>query len=89
MFGNRARIGLAALALSGAMLTASAFAGAGEAQAFGGYERSYDRPAYGYGWRPAPPAFHGYWGQRRWQRWNEERRDDAYYGRRYDSRYWR
>ena len=38
MFGNRARIGLAALALSGAVLTASAFAGAGEAQAFGGYE---------------------------------------------------
>ena len=50
MFGNRARIGLAALAFGGAVLAASTFAGTGEAQAFGGgYERSYDRPAYGYG----------------------------------------
>ena len=73
MFGNRARIGLAALALSGAVLAVSAFAGVGEAQAFGGrYERSYERPAYGYGWRPAPPAVHGFWGQRRWHRYSDD-----------------
>jgi hypothetical protein len=70
MLGNRARIGLAALALGGAVLAASTFAGTGDAQAFGGrYERSYERPAYGYGWRPAPPAVHGFWGQRRWHRY--------------------
>lgn len=72
MFGNRARIGFAALALGGAVLAASTFAGSGEAQAFGGrYERSYERPAYGYGWRPAPPAVHGFWGQRRWHRYSD------------------
>jgi hypothetical protein len=70
MSGNRTRTGLAAFALGGAMLAASITAGAGEAHAFGGrYERSYERPAYGYGWRPAPPAVHGFWGQRRWHRY--------------------
>ncbi|WP_293806647.1 hypothetical protein [uncultured Bosea sp.] len=73
MFGNRARIGLAALALSGAVLAGATFAGAGEARAFGGgYERSYDRPAYGYGWRSAPPAVYGFWGHRRWHRYSDE-----------------
>jgi hypothetical protein len=72
MFGNRARIGLTALALGGAVLAASTFAGTDDAQAFGGrYERSYERPAYGYGWRPAPPAVHGFWGQRRWHRYSD------------------
>lgn len=70
MFGNRARIGFAAFALGGIVLTVSTFAGAGNAQAFGGrYEPVYERPAYGYGWRPAPPAMYGFWGQRRWHRY--------------------
>ncbi|MCO5092530.1 hypothetical protein [Bosea sp. (in: a-proteobacteria)] len=72
MFANRARTGLAALAFGGAVLAASLAAGSGEAHAFGGrYERSFERPAYGYGWRPAPPAVHGFWGQRRWHRYSD------------------
>lgn len=72
MFRNRARTGLAALALGGVVLTASIVAGTGNAQAFGDrYERGYERPAYGYGWRPAPPAVHGFWGQRRWHRYSD------------------
>lgn len=73
MLGHRARIGFAALALGGAVLAASALAGAGEAQAFGGrYEHRYERPVYDYGWRPAPPAVHGFWGQRRWHRYSDD-----------------
>ncbi|MGO4172462.1 hypothetical protein [Bosea sp. TAF32] len=70
MFRNRARLGFAAFALGGIVLAASTFAGAGNAQAFGGrYEPAYERPAYGADWRPAPPAVHGFWGQRRWHRY--------------------
>lgn len=72
MFRNRARIGFAAFALGTIALAASTFAGAGQAQAFGDrYERAYERPAYGAGWRPAPPVVHGYWGQRRWHRYSD------------------
>lgn len=88
MFRKLATAGLAALALGSGGLAMLSLVGSGEAQAYDRYERQYERRAYG--WRPSPPVFHGYWGQRRWQRWNEERRDDAYgYGRRYGDRYWR
>ncbi len=71
MLGHRARIGFAALALGGLALAASIVAGVGDAQAFGGRsEQSWQRPAYDAGWRPAPPAVHGFWGQRRWHRYS-------------------
>lgn len=75
MFRNRVRSGfsrnaLAALVLAGAALAAWTFAGSSPAHAFGDrYERFQERSAYG--WRPSPPAIHGFWGQRRWQRYND------------------
>ena len=54
--------------LGAAALAAATVALPGQASAYEGrYERSYER-AYGDDWRPAPPRFHGYWGQRRWER---------------------
>jgi len=68
MSGHRARIGFAAFLFGGVALAASTFAGTGDAQAFGDrYERFAGYQAQG--WRPPPPAFHGYWGQRRWHRY--------------------
>ncbi|WP_332682568.1 hypothetical protein [Bosea sp. (in: a-proteobacteria)] len=84
MFRKLATAGLAALTLGTTVFAATSLVGSGSAQAYDRHERQYERRAYG--WRPAPPAFHGYWGQRRWQRWNEERRD---YGYGYGRRYWR
>ena len=78
---------VAALALAVAALALSGLVGGGVAQAYDRYERQYERREPG--WRPSPPAFHGYWGYRRWKRWNEERRDDAFYGRSYQGRDWR
>lgn len=71
MPGSRVRIGLAILALAGATVLA---VGPGAwAQAFGTRsEPARERPPHGYDWRPAPPAVHGFWGQRRWQRYSED-----------------
>jgi hypothetical protein len=58
---------LATLALGAAALAGASVITVGSAQAWDGrHERGWDRPAYG--WRPAPPVFHGYWGERRWRR---------------------
>lgn len=64
-------------ALAAAALTAATFAGANllapaPAAAFGqghGYGSRFDGPPPG--WRPSPPAVHGYWGARRWRRYND------------------
>jgi hypothetical protein len=70
MFRKFAGASLATFVLGATALAAASFVNVGSAEAFGGrYERGYERPAYG--WRPAPPAMHGYWGQRRWQRYND------------------
>ncbi|SIQ02205.1 hypothetical protein [Bosea sp. TND4EK4] len=70
MLASHLRIGLAVLALAGA---ASLAAGpAAYAQASGSRpEAGRERPPHGYDWRPAPPAVHGFWGQRRWQRYSD------------------
>jgi len=86
MFRKLATAGLAALALGTTVFAAASLAGGGQAQAYDRYERQYERRDH---WRPAPPAFHGYWGQRRWQRWSDERRYGDYGHRRYDSYNWR
>ena len=66
MFRKFATTSLATLVLGAAALTAATFTSAGSAQAYDGrYERGYERP---YGWRPAPPLYNGYWGERRWRR---------------------
>ena len=70
MFRSFAGTSLATLIVGATALAAASLATASSADAFGGrYERGYERPAYG--WRPPPPAMHGYWGQRRWQRYND------------------
>ena len=70
MFRKFAGASLATFIVGATALAAASLTTAGSAEAFGGgYERGYERPAYG--WRPAPPAMHGYWGQRRWQRYND------------------
>ncbi|KRE17800.1 hypothetical protein ASE63_00945 [Bosea sp. Root381] len=70
MFRKFAGVSLATFVVGASALVAASFMTAGSAEAFGGrYERGYERPAYG--WRPPPPAMHGYWGHRRWQRYNE------------------
>ncbi len=74
MFRNRARIGFAAFAFGAAAVVASTLATTAPAQAFwAGFDRTHERLAFsGPGWRPSPPAYHGYWGQRRWQRYNDD-----------------
>lgn len=70
MFRNRAGTRLAIVATA-AMLIAASGGHASPAHAFGGHEqRGYGRADSG--WRPLPPAVHGFWGQRRWQRYNED-----------------
>jgi hypothetical protein len=70
MFRISAGASLATLAIGATALLAASFVTASPAEAFGSrYERSYERPSYG--WRPPPPVVHGYWGQRRWQRYND------------------
>jgi hypothetical protein len=70
MFRKIAGISLASFVVGAAALTSASLATISPAEAFGGrYERGYDRPAPG--WRPPPPAMHGYWGQQRWRRYNE------------------
>lgn len=73
MLGSYLRIGLAALALA---LAGAGSLGAGpgaQAQALGGLPAAgRERPPHGYDWRPAPPAVHGFWGQRRWQRYSDD-----------------
>jgi hypothetical protein len=69
MFRRIAGTSLATLIVGATALAAASFATTGSAEAFGGrYERGYETPAYG--WRP-PPTVHGYWGQRRWQHYND------------------
>lgn len=71
MFRISAGASLATFAIGASALLAASFVTASPAEAFGGrYERGYERPSYG--WRPPPPpVVHGYWGQRRWQRYND------------------
>ncbi|WNJ88952.1 hypothetical protein [Bosea sp. 685] len=58
--------GLSTLAIGAAALAVASFAPITSASAFDGrYERGYERAEYG--WRPAPPVFHGYWGRRHWR----------------------
>lgn len=68
MFRNLAVTGLAGLAIGAVALTTASLMTTGSAEAFG---PRYERAAPAYGFRPPPPAFHGFWGHRRWQRWNE------------------
>ncbi|SEF68539.1 hypothetical protein [Bosea lathyri] len=71
MFRKFAGVSLATFVLGATAVAAASFVNVSSAEAFGGrYEAGYDRPAYGWR-RPPPPAFHGYWGQRRWQRYND------------------
>ncbi len=73
MFRKLASASLATFIIGAATLGAASLAGTGSAAAFDGrWDRSQERPAYG--WRPAPPAFHGYWGQRQWRRFGEDDR---------------
>lgn len=66
MFRKFAATSLASLAIGAAALAAASVMTVGPAEAFGQrYELGRDTPAYG--WRSPPPAFHGYWGRRRWQ----------------------
>ncbi len=70
MFRKFAATSLASLAIGAAALAAASVMTVGPAAAFGeGYGPRYDTPAHG--WRPPPPAVHGYWGHRRWQRYND------------------
>lgn len=69
MFSNRAGTSLAIVAAA-AMLIAASGGHASPAHAFGDHERGYGRADAG--WRPIPPAVHGFWGQRRWQRYNDD-----------------
>lgn len=70
MFRKFAGASLATFFVGATALVAASVTNINSAEAFGGgYERGYERPAYG--WRPPPPAFHGYWGHRRWQRYND------------------
>lgn len=55
---------IGAAALVGASLTSAAPAQAWDGRPGPAYERSY-------GFRPAAPAYHGYWGQRRWRRYHD------------------
>lgn len=67
MVRRSATTSLATLILGAAALAGASVMTIGSAQAWDGrHERGWDRPAYG--WRPAPPVFHGYWGERRWRR---------------------
>ena len=66
----------ATLVFGAAALAGASVMTVGSAQAWDGrHERGWDRPAYG--WRPAPPVFHGYWGERRWRRHDDARRFHA------------
>ena len=70
MFRKFAATSLASLAIGAAALAAASVMTVSPAAAFGErYEQGYDTPAYG--WRPPPPAVHGYWGRRRWQHYND------------------
>ena len=70
MFRKVAATSLASLAIGAAALAAASFMTVSPAEAFGQrYEQGRDTPAYG--WRSPPPAFHGYWGRRRWQHHND------------------
>jgi hypothetical protein len=72
MFRRLIATGLATLVIGAAALTGASLATTSPARAYDGYHgRGYERPHH---WRPAPPAFHGYWGHRRWQRYNEGHR---------------
>jgi len=68
MFRSFAVTGLAGFAISAVALTTASLMTTGPAEAFG---PRYEREVPAYGWRPPPPAVHGYWGHRRWQRYNE------------------
>lgn len=65
----RARAGMATGALAAGLVLAAS-AGAWAQAARDTNER--EKPPHGYDWRPAPPAVHGFWGQRRWQRYSED-----------------
>ncbi|PZN99320.1 MAG: hypothetical protein DCF30_12060 [Hyphomicrobiales bacterium] len=70
MFRKVAATSLASLAIGAVALAAASVMTSGSAEAFGGrYEQGYGARAHDF--RPAPPAVHGYWGQRRWQRYND------------------
>jgi hypothetical protein len=71
MLGSHLRIGPAALALVGA--TSFTAVSAADAQDAGNrLEAGRERPQHGFDWRPAPPAVHGFWDQRRWQRYSDD-----------------
>ncbi|MDP3410253.1 hypothetical protein [Bosea sp. (in: a-proteobacteria)] len=73
MFRHFAATSLASLAIGAAVFAAASLTTVSPAKAFGGrYERGYYGPP-AHGWRPPPPVVHGYWGERRWRRWHEER----------------
>lgn len=67
MFRKIASTSLATLLIGAAVLTAASVATAAPAAAYDGrYERYSEGPRPG--WRPPPPAMHGYWGHRQWRR---------------------
>lgn len=67
MFRISATPRLAKLAIGAAALGLATLSFIGSSEAYDGrYGYGYERPAYG--WRPPPPAFHGYWGRRHWRR---------------------
>ncbi|PTM38755.1 hypothetical protein [Bosea sp. 124] len=68
MFRKFAATSLASLAIGAAALAAASVVTVGPAEAFG---PRYESEAPAYGWRPPPPAVHGYWGRRRWQHYND------------------
>jgi hypothetical protein len=57
------------IAIGAVALAVASFTAPSAAQAFG--PRFEDGPPPAYGWRPPPPAMHGYWGYRRWRHYNE------------------
>lgn len=72
MFRVFASTSLATLVIGAAALAGASVALPSSASAWDGrYERGHERPVYGHAFRPAPPVFHGYWGQRRWRRHHE------------------
>lgn len=71
MLGLRAQISWKACVLAaGLVMAAGPCAWAQDLHGRG--EAGREPPPHGYDWRPAPPAVHGFWGQRRWQRYSQD-----------------
>ncbi len=70
MFRITSKPGLLKLAIGATALVAAGMASLGSSEAHDSrYDHGYERP--GHGWRPTPPAFHGFWGARQWRRHHE------------------